>query len=66
MNQIRKFKSLELGQHSFRMNYRKEVVDMTVIRREKPVVLTGRSASTFLKDKKLNEKKVQNSVRKMN
>lgn len=39
---------------------------MTVIRREKPVVLTGRSASTFLKDKKLNEKKVQNSVRKMN
>lgn len=48
------------------MNYREEVVDMAVIRREKPVVLTGHSASTFLKDKKLNEKKVQNSVRKMN
>lgn len=35
---------------------------MAVIRRERPVVLTGRSAAVFLKNKRDNEKKVQRQL----
>lgn len=35
---------------------------MAVIKRERPVVLTGQSATAFLKFKSLNEKKVKQHI----
>lgn len=41
---------------------RKGGVEMAVIKRKKPVVLTGHSAATFLKSKLVNEEKIQKRI----
>ncbi len=41
---------------------RKGGVEMAVIKRESPVVLTGHSAATFLKSKLVNEEKIQKRI----
>lgn len=41
---------------------RKGGVEMAVIKRERPVVLTGQSATAFLKSKLVNEEKIQKRI----